>query len=58
MLFLTATLGGASWSLICLIVALIMFFIAAFILDGVGTRPRIHFGWAGAFFLTLAVALG
>lgn len=57
LLLLVATLGGASWPLIFLIVSLILLFIAAFILDGVGSRPRIHFLSAGVFFAVLALAV-
>lgn len=65
LLLLVASLGGASWSLICLIISLILLFIAAFISGGFwtaapGTWPQrgIAFGWAGLFFYVLAVALG
>lgn len=59
-MLLTATLGGASWGLICTIISLILLFIAAFVVDGAGSRPivRIHFLSAGMFFFVLAVALG
>jgi len=41
-------------SLICYVVALVLFAVAAF---GVGL-PRIHLGWLAAAFFTLAVLLG
>jgi hypothetical protein len=66
LLLLVASLGGASWSLICLIVSLILLFIAAFItgggawFSGSPSWPArgIAFGWAGIFFYVLAVAIG
>ncbi len=66
LLFITASLGNASWSLICLIISLICLFIAAFISGGfwagaaAGPWPGrgVAFGWAGMFFYVLAVALG
>jgi len=54
LLLLAASLSAAPWSLICLIVALILFLLAALNVPS----SRFSLGWAGAFFLTLAVALG
>jgi hypothetical protein len=60
-LFLVATLASVPWSLICLIVSLILLFLAAFVgpptTDGPFYR-RLNLGWAGLFFYVLAVALG
>lgn len=58
-LLAAASIAGASWPLIFMMVSLILLFIAAFITDSVGSgNPvRIHFGWSGAFFAVLAVAL-
>jgi len=65
MLLITASLGGASWSLICMIISLILLFFAAFISGGFwtaapGAWPQrgVAVGWAGMFFYVLAVALG
>lgn len=41
-------------SLICYVLALALFAVAAF---GVGA-PRVHLGWLGAAFFTLATLLG
>jgi hypothetical protein len=64
LLIITASLTAAPWSLICLIIALILLFLAAFVIGGVAepSSPapfyrRINFGWAGIFFLALAQAL-
>lgn len=63
-MILLTSLGGASSSLICLIISLILLFIAAFI-TGSAASPapapwynRVAFGWAGMFFYVLSVALG
>lgn len=41
-------------ALICFVVALVLFIVAA---CGV-SLPRVHFGWLGAAFFTLATLLG
>lgn len=58
--FIAASLAGASTSLICLIVALVLFFIAAFVTPQPGgpLYARLHWGWAGMFFLAISIALG
>jgi hypothetical protein len=59
MILLTASLGGASWSLICLIIALVLLFIAAFVQPSM-TGPswtRVNLFAAGMFFYVLAVAV-
>ena len=58
---LVASLGAASWSLICLIISLILLFLAAFI-GPPAPEPapfyrRLNLGWAGLFFYVLAVAI-
>ena len=53
-LFLIATLASVPWSLIFLIVALILFVLAALNVPS----SRVTLGWAGMFFLTLALAVG
>lgn len=55
-----ASLAGASTGLICLIVALVLFFIAAFVTPQPSGPfyARLHWGWAGMFFLALSIALG
>ncbi len=60
-LLLAASLGGASWSLIFIIVSLILLFIAAFIGPPDTAGPfyrRLNFFAAGMFFYVLAVAVG
>ena len=47
------SLGGASLALISLIVALVLFALAALNVPS----SRVSLGWAGAFFVTLALAL-
>jgi hypothetical protein len=61
-IFLT-TIQGASWSLFCLIVSLVLLFIAAFVTGSAGAADapfyrRFGFGWAGLFFFVLSVAIG
>lgn len=59
------SISGASWSLVCMIISLILLFIAAFVTGGgalFGPNPAwpargIAFGWAGLFFFVLALAL-
>jgi hypothetical protein len=53
-MILAASLSSASGSLICLIAALILFALAALNVPS----SRVNLGWLGAFFLTLAIALG
>ena len=54
-------LAGTPWPVICLIISLILLFIAAFVTAGGGTEGpfyrRVSFGWAGLFFYVLAVAI-
>lgn len=61
-MFLTANINNVSFSLICMIIALILLFIGAFIVEAVGGgtpwRPRIGFVAAGLFFFVLSVATG
>lgn len=61
LLFLVASLNAVSMGLICLILSLILLFLAAFIgpptTDGPFYR-RLNLGWAGLFFFVLSVALG
>lgn len=54
MTLMIASLSGVTLSLICLIVALVLFALASFNVPS----SRVSLGWAGAFFLTLAIALG
>lgn len=60
-LLLAANLGSASASLICMIISLILLFIAAFVVGEVGGgtpwRPHVSFLAAGIFFFVLSVAL-
>lgn len=61
LLLLAASLGGASWSLICLIVSLILLFLAAFVGPPEPAGPfyrRINLFAAGMFFFVLATAVG
>lgn len=51
---LVASLSGVSLSLISLIIALILFVLAALNVPS----SRVNLGWAGMFFLGLAFALG
>lgn len=62
MLLLFVSLGAASGALICLIISLILLFIAAFIgppttEQGAPFYRKLNFGWAGTFFYVLSVAL-
>ena len=52
-ILLAVSLGGASIALICLVVALVLFALAALNVPS----SRVSLGWAGAFFVTLALAL-
>jgi hypothetical protein len=54
MFLFIASLSSAPVALICLIVALILFALAALNVPS----TRVSLGWAGLFFLTLAMALG
>lgn len=51
---LATSLGSASWSLLCLVLALVLFALAALNVPS----GRFSLGWAGAFFGLLAIALG
>lgn len=53
MILLTASLSGVSLSLICLIVSLILFAMAALNVPS----SRVSLGWLGAFFAVLAIAV-
>lgn len=58
-ILLLATLGGASWPLIFLIIALVCLFIAAFVQPNPAGPwyARLSWGWAGMFFALLSLAL-
>lgn len=49
-----ASISAASWSLICIIVAIILFALAAFNV----ASSKVSLGWLGMLFLALAMALG
>jgi purine-cytosine permease-like protein len=63
-MILTASISTASWALICMIISLILLFIAAFVTGGASSpsptswHSRVSFGWAGMLFFVLSVALG
>lgn len=61
MLMLATSLAAIPWSAICLIIALICLYVAAFIGPPI-TQPgpfytRINWGWVGVFFFVLSVAV-
>lgn len=51
---LAASIGGVSWAVIFLIVALVLFALAALNVPS----SRVSLGWAGLFCLTLGLVLG
>lgn len=59
-LLFAASLGTASWSLICMIISLILLFLGAFVTPTTGGPwyRNINFVAAGIFFFVLAIALG
>ena len=61
MILLTASLSSAPWALICMIISLILLFLAAFTGPPVADGPfyrRINLFVAGVFFFVLSVAIG
>lgn len=62
MFMLATSISGASWPLIFWIVGLVLLFFAAFITPSADANApffrRLHLGWAGLFFVFVAIAFG